>query len=231
MKRILVSWSSGKDSAWTLHVLRRQAGYEIAGLLTTFNEAADRVAMHAVRRELVEQQATLAGLPLWDVGLPWPCSNQQYEKLMAEICAKALGEGIEGIAFGDLFLEDVRAYREKQLKHTGLEPIFPLWERPTRELANEMIAAGMQAKLTCVDTQQLDARFLGREFDEAFLADLPAGADPCGEYGEFHSFVYAGPMLNQEIPVLLGETVVRDQFVFADLVPAGLAATPLSQSL
>ena len=125
MKRILVSWSSGKDSAWTLHVLRRQSGYEIAGLLTTFNEAADRVAMHAVRRELVEQQAELAGLPLWDVGLPWPCSNEQYENLMAETCAKALAVGIEGIAFGDLFLEDVRGYREKQLKNTGLEPIFP----------------------------------------------------------------------------------------------------------
>jgi uncharacterized protein (TIGR00290 family) len=212
-------------------VLRRQAGYEIAGLLTTFNEAADRVAMHTVRRELVVWQASAAGLPLWEVNLPWPCSNEQYENLMTEICAKALAEGIEGIAFGDLFLEDVRVYRERQLKDTGLEPIFPLWGQPTRELANEMIAAGMQAKLTCVDTQQFDARFLGREFDEQILADLPAGVDPCGEKGEFHSFVYAGPMLNQEIPLLLGETVVRDQFVFADLMPAGLAATPLSQSL
>lgn len=228
VKRILVSWSSGKDSAWTLHVLRQQQHYEVAGLLTTFNETADRVAMHAVRRELVEQQAALAGLPLWDVGLPWPCSNEQYENLMAETCAKARAEEIEGIAFGDLFLEDVRAYREGQLKDTGLEPIFPLWRRPTRELANEMIAAGMRAKLTCVDTQQLDARFLGREFDEQFQADLPTGVDTCGENGEFHSFVYAGPMLNQEIPVLLGETVVRDQFVFADLMPAGVAATPSS---
>ena len=228
MKRILLSWSSGKDSAWTLHVLRQQGRYEIAGLLTTFNEAADRVAMHAVRRELVEQQAVLAGLPLWDVGLPWPCSNEQYENLMAEMCAKALAKGIEGIAFGDLYLEDVRSYREKQLKDTGLEPIFPLWGQPTRQLANEMIAAGMRAKLTCVDTRQLDARFLGREFDETFLADLPAGADPCGEKGEFHTFLYAGPMLNQEIPVLLGETVVRDQFVFADLMLGSLAATPSS---
>jgi uncharacterized protein (TIGR00290 family) len=228
MKRILVSWSSGKDSAWTLHVLRRQGDYEIVGLLTTFNEAADRVAMHAVRRELVERQATVAGLPLWDVGLPWPCSNEQYENLMAETCARALAEGIERIAFGDLFLEDVRAYREKQLKHTGLEPIFPLWGRPTHELAKEMIAAGMRAKLTCVDTQQLNARFLGREFDEQFLADLPAGADACGEKGEFHSFVYAGPMFDLEIPVVVGERVVRDQFVFADLTPASLAATPSS---
>ena len=212
-------------------MLRRQAGYEIAGLLTTFNEAADRVAMHTVRSELVVRQASAAGLPLWEVNLPWPCSNEQYENLMTEICAKALAEGIEGIAFGDLFLEDVRAYREKQLKHTGLEPIFPLWERPTRELANEMIAAGMQAKVTCVDTQQLDSRFLGREFDEQFLADLPAGVDPCGEKGEFHSFVYAGPMLNQEIPVLLGETVVRDQFVFADLTRASSSRSRSSRRL
>lgn len=210
-------------------MLREQGECQIAGLLTTFNEAADRVAMHAVRRQLVEQQAAVTGLPLWDVGLPWPCSNEQYEKLMAETCAKALAEGIEGIAFGDLFLEDVRAYREKQLKHTGLDPIFPLWGQPTRELANEMIAAGMRAKLTCVDTQQLDARFLGREFDAQFIDDLPARADPCGEKGEFHSFVYAGPMLSQEIPVLLGETVVRDQFVFADLMPASLAASPSSR--
>jgi uncharacterized protein (TIGR00290 family) len=228
MKRILLSWSSGKDSAWTLHVLRQQGHYEIAGLLTTFNEAAGRVAMHAVRRELVERQAAEAGLRLWQVDLPWPCSNEQYQNLMAETCAKALAEGIEGIAFGDLFLEDVRAYREKQLKDTGLEPIFPLWGQPTRQLANEMIAAGMRAKLTCVDTQQLDARFLGREFDDKFLTDLPGGADPCGEKGEFHSFVYAGPMLHQEIPVALGETVVRNQFVFANLMPASVAATPSS---
>ena len=228
MKRILLSWSSGKDSAWTLHVLRQQGHYEIAGLLTTFNETADRVAMHAVRRELVERQAAEAGLPLWQVGLPWPCSNAQYQNLMAETCAKALAEGIEGIAFGDLYLEDVRAYREKQLKDTGLEPIFPLWGQPTRQLANEMIAAGMRAKLTCVDTLRLDARFLGREFDEKFLTDLPDGVDPCGEKGEFHSFVYAGPMLNREIPVVLGQTVVRDQFVFADLMPASVAATPSS---
>jgi uncharacterized protein (TIGR00290 family) len=231
MKRILLSWSSGKDSAWCLHVLRKNREHEILGLLTTFNEAADRVAMHAVRRELVERQAAAAGLPLWPVHLPWPCSNEQYEGLMAEACKKAISNGIEGIAFGDLFLEDVRAYRERQLKGTGLEPIFPLWGQPTYELACGMIRSGLRAKLTCVDTNQLDAEFVGREFDEDLLAALPAGVDPCGERGEFHSFVYAGPMLNQEIPVLLGETVVRDQFVFADLMPAGLAATPLSQSL
>jgi len=218
MKRILLSWSSGKDSAWSLHVLRQRAEYEVVGLLTTFNEVADRVAMHAVRRELVERQAAAAGLPLWAVPLPWPCSNEKYESLMAQSCAKAVAEGIEGVAFGDLFLEDVRAYRERQLKDTGLEPVFPVWGLPTRALAREMIARGTRAKLTCVDTEKLDRSFVGREFDEALLAALPEDVDPCGEKGEFHSFVYAGPMLNAELSVSVGETVVRDQFVFADLV-------------
>jgi uncharacterized protein (TIGR00290 family) len=217
MKRILLSWSSGKDSAWALHVLRQGREYEVAGLLTTFNETADRVAMHGVRRELVQRQAEAARLPLWSVPLPWPCSNQQYERLMAESCTRAVAAGIEGIAFGDLFLEDVRAYREKQLKETGLQPIFPLWKQPTRELANAMIASGLRAKLTCVDTTKLDACFAGREFDTKLLGDLPDGVDPCGERGEFHSFVYAGPMLSVDIPVSVGERVVREQFVFADL--------------
>lgn len=218
MKRILLSWSSGKDSAWSLHLLRQRNEYEVVGLLTTFNEEADRVAMHAVRRELVERQAAAAGLPLWAVPLPWPCSNEQYESLMAQACAKALAEGIEGIAFGDLFLEDVRAYREKQLRDTGLQPIFPVWGLPTRQLAQEMIASGTRAKLTCVDTDKLDRSFVGREFDEALLAALPEEADPCGERGEFHSFVYAGPMLQGELAISVGETIVRDQFVFADLI-------------
>jgi uncharacterized protein (TIGR00290 family) len=173
--------------------------------------------MHAVRRELVERQAAAAGLPLWPVPLPWPCSNEQYELLMAEVCAKAVAEGIEGVAFGDLFLEDVRAYREKQLKNTGLTPIFPVWGLSTRALAREMIASGTRAKLTCVDTEQLDRSFVGREFDEALLRALPDAVDPCGERGEFHSFVYAGPMFEESVPVTLGQTVVRDQFVFADL--------------
>jgi uncharacterized protein (TIGR00290 family) len=218
MKRILLSWSSGKDSAWSLHVLRQRGDFEVAGLLTTFNEEAGRVAMHAVRRELVERQAAAAGLPLWAVPLPWPCSNEQYEALMAQACAKAVAEGIEGVAFGDLFLEDVRAYRVKQMKGTGLEPIFPVWGMPTSALAREMIAAGVRAKLTCVDTEKLDRSFVGREFDEALLSELPKGVDPCGERGEFHSFVYAGPMLNGVLPVKVGETVVREQFVFADLI-------------
>jgi uncharacterized protein (TIGR00290 family) len=217
MKRILLSWSSGKDSAWCLHILRQRGEYAVVGLLTTFNEVADRVAMHAVRRELVERQAAAAGLPLWAVPLPWPCSNEQYESLMARTCAKAAGEGIEGIAFGDLFLEDVRAYREKQMKDTGLQPVFPLWGLSTRALAEEMIASGTRAKLTCVDTEKLDPSFVGREFDETLLSDLPEEVDPCGERGEFHSFVYAGPMLDAVLPISVGETVVRDQFVFADL--------------
>jgi uncharacterized protein (TIGR00290 family) len=224
MKRILLSWSSGKDSAWTLYRLRQDPEYEIVGLLTTFNQAADRVAMHAVRRSLVEQQAAAVGLPLWSVPLPWPCSNEQYESLMAETCAKAVSQGIEGIAFGDLFLEDVRAYRIKQMAGTGLEPLFPIWGMPTNGLAREMIASGLKAILTCIDTRKLDSGFAGRRFDMEFLSGLPDGADPCGENGEFHSFVYAGPMFESEIAVIPGETVIRDHFAFADLVPAGSPA-------
>jgi len=200
-------------------MLRRSGEHDVVGLLTTFNGEADRVAMHAVRRELVERQAAAAGLPLWAVPLPWPCSNEQYELLMAQACAKAVDDGIEGVAFGDLFLEDVRAYREKELKNTGLQPVFPVWGLPTHALAEEMIASGTRAKLTCIDTGKLDRSFAGREFDEELLAALPEGVDPCGERGEFHSFVYAGPMLNAVLPVSVGETVVRDQFVFADLIP------------
>jgi uncharacterized protein (TIGR00290 family) len=222
MKRILLSWSSGKDSAWTLHTLQQRAEFEIAGLLTTFNQEADRVAMHGVRRSLVEQQAAAACLPLWAIPLPWPCSNEQYESLMAATCAKAVAQGIEGIAFGDLFLEDVRAYRIKQMAGTGLEPLFPIWGMPTEALAREMIASGLKAILTCVDTRKLDASFAGRHYDMECLSGLPDGADPCGENGEFHSFVYAGPMFESEIAVVPGETVIRDQFAFADLIPASL---------
>jgi diphthamide synthase (EF-2-diphthine--ammonia ligase) len=173
--------------------------------------------MHAVRRELVERQAAAARLPLWSVPLPWPCSNEQYEARMAQTCAKAIAAGIEGVAFGDLFLEDVRAYRVRQMKDTGLLPVFPVWGLPTHALAREMIASGVRAKLTCVDTSKLDRSFAGREFDEGLLADLPEDVDPCGERGEFHSFVYAGPMLNGVLPVSVGETVVQEQFAFADL--------------
>jgi len=218
MKRILLSWSSGKDSAWSLHVLRQKREYEVVGLLTTFNEVAGRVAMHAVRRELVEQQAFAADLPLWAVPLPWPCSNDEYESLMAQTCAKAVTAGVEGVAFGDLFLEDVRAYRERQMKPTGLTPIFPLWGMPTDKLSKEMIASGLRAKLTCIDTRQLDSSFAGNDYDEAFLASLPDDVDPCGERGEFHTFVYGGPMLNADIKVSVGKSVKHDDFLFADLI-------------
>lgn len=221
MKRTLLSWSSGKDSAWSVHVLRQQNEYEIAGLLTTFNREAGRVAMHGVRRELVRAQAEAAGFPLWEVDLPWPCSNEDYECAMLRTCKKAVASRVECVAFGDLFLTDVREYREKQLRDTGLQPIFPLWGIPTQELAGEMIASGLRAKLACIDTKQISGDFAGREFDQTVLAELPSSADPCGENGEFHSFVYAGPMFSKPVPVEVGEVVVRDQFVYADLLLSG----------
>jgi uncharacterized protein (TIGR00290 family) len=221
VKRTLLSWSSGKDSAWSLHLLRAMGEYEIVGLLTTFNGAADRVAMHGVRRSLVKAQAEATGLPLWDVDLPWPCSNDDYESAMRGVCERALQAKIEYMAFGDLFLADIRDYREKQLSGSGLQPVFPVWGIPTHALARDMIAGGLRAKLACVDCKQLEPHFAGREFDEKLLSDLPAGADPCGENGEFHSFVYAGPMFHGAVQVESGEVVLRDQFAFADFVPCG----------
>jgi uncharacterized protein (TIGR00290 family) len=217
VKRILVSWSSGKDSAWALHLLRRSGDYEIAGLVTTLNSAFDRVAMHSTRRELVEAQARAAGLPLWTVPLPWPCSNQQYEAAMSDVIRRAVSEGVEAMAFGDLFLEDIRQYRIDRLAGTGIAPLFPVWGLNTAALAREMIAAGVKGRLVCVDPKQLPPHFAGRDFDDAVLADLPAGVDPCGENGEFHTCVYAGPMFTEPIPVERGEVVERDGFVFADV--------------
>jgi uncharacterized protein (TIGR00290 family) len=219
-KKLLLSWSSGKDSAWMLHLLRRQGEYEIAGLLTTLNSAFDRVAMHSTRRPLLELQAEAAGLPLVAVPLPWPCSNTEYERIMREVCERAVAQGVEAIAFGDLFLEDIRAYRERQLQGTGLEPIFPLWQIPTKELAREMIHGGLRANLVCVDPQKLDPEFAGRNYDEQLLADLPGGVDPCGENGEFHTCVYAGPMFRHDIPVATGARVQRDGFWYCDVLPA-----------
>jgi len=216
LKRVLLSWSSGKDCAWALHLLRRQPDIEVVALLTTLNTEFDRVAMHGTRRTVLEAQAAAAGLPLWIVPLPWPCSNEIYEARMAEACARAIAEKIDAVAFGDLFLRDVRAYRINQLRDTGLEPLFPLWDIPTGELAREMIAGGLRARLVCADTQQLPAEFAGRDFDAALLADLPAGVDPCGERGEFHSCVYAGPMFSAPIALQAGEIVTRDRFVYAD---------------
>jgi uncharacterized protein (TIGR00290 family) len=216
MKRVLLSWSSGKDSAWALHLLRQDPGIELCGLVTTLNAEFDRVAMHGTRRTVLEAQASAAELPLWIVPLPWPCSNEVYEQRMAEVCNRAVHERIDAIAFGDLFLTEVRAYRETQLKPTGLEPLFPVWEIPTDALAREMIAAGLRARLSCVDTKQLPAEFAGREFDASLLSDLPSAADTCGERGEFHTCVYAGPMFTAPLPIETGEIVDRDGFVFAD---------------
>jgi len=224
VKRVLLSWSSGKDSAWTLRVLRQRADVEVTALLTTFNAAADRVAMHAVRRELVRAQAERAHLPLWEVDLPWPCSNEDYESRMRAVCERAVADGIDAVAFGDLFLEDVRAYRERQLAGTGLEPMFPLWGSATPALAREMVAAGVKARITCVDPARLSRTLAGRDLDSALLGELPPTADPCGENGEFHTFVYDAPVFDRPIEVASGIVVERDGFVFADVVAAAPSA-------
>jgi uncharacterized protein (TIGR00290 family) len=218
--RVALAWSSGKDSAWTLHALRQDARFTVVGLLTTVNAAHDRVAMHAVRRRLLETQAQAAGLPLHVATIPDPCPNETYEAVMADAVERLRADAVEGIAFGDLFLEDVRRYRERQMAGTGLQPLFPLWGRPTDALAREMLAGGLRARLTCVDPRVLPASFAGRAFDEALLAELPAGVDPCGENGEFHTFAWDGPMFDQPVRTSPGEVVERSGFVFADLVPA-----------
>lgn len=216
--KILISWSSGKDSAWMLHTLRQTHSADVAGLLTTTNEVCDRVAMHAVRRELLQAQADAAGLPLHVVPLPWPCSNEEYEQRIGAAVTGFVADGFTHVAFGDLFLEDVRRYREDRLAGSGLEPLFPIWKiKSTADLAEDMIAGGLQARLTCIDPRKLGREFAGRTFDRSLIADLPVGADPCGENGEFHSFAFAGPMFNHPIAVRLGEVVERDGFVFADL--------------
>ncbi|MGH9523948.1 MAG: ATP-binding protein [Terriglobales bacterium] len=220
MKRVLLSWSSGKDSAWSLHVLREMPDVEVVGLLTTINQAAQRVAMHAVRRTLLERQAASVGLPVTVLDLPWPCSNEQYETIMAGACKNAIACGMDAVAFGDLFLRDIREYREKQLRGTGLEPLFPLWEIPTDRLAREMLQGGLLARITCVDLKKLAPEFAGREWNAALLVDLPPHTDPCGENGEFHTFCYAAPGFSREIPVVTGEVVTRDGFAFADLTEA-----------
>ena len=217
MKKLLLAWSSGKDSAWTLHALRRQ-NIEVSALLTTINSSAARVAMHGVRRDLLELQAAAVGIPVWQIPLPWPCTNDDYEARMAEACGRAVAEGFGAIAFGDLYLQDVRDYRERQLAGSGLAPVFPLWEIPTAILARDMIEAGLRARLSCIDSRQLDPAFAGREFDRALLADLPPTADPCGENGEFHSFVYAGPMFREPIPIESGEVRNVDGFIYTDLL-------------
>ena len=215
--KILLSWSSGKDSAWMLHVLRAEGIGEPGALLTTVNESARRVAMHAVRTEVLQAQADAAGLPLITVNIPYPCPNEVYEAQMSAAIANARAEGFTHVAFGDLFLEDVRSYREARMEGTGLTPIFPLWLRPTDTLARDMLEGGLEAYLTCVDPRVVPASLAGRRFDARLLSDLPPGTDPCGERGEFHTCAVAGPMFARRIEVEVGVTVERDGFVFADL--------------
>jgi uncharacterized protein (TIGR00290 family) len=217
-----MSWSSGKDSVLALHEVRSAGDVEVVGLMTTVSSASDRVAMHEVRRSLLEAQADALRLPLHIVELPWPCPNQVYEERMAAALAAALASGVEVLVFGDLFLEDIRRYREDWLRGSGLTPRFPLWRRPTEAVAREMVALGVRALITCVDPQQAPRELAGRWYDEVLLSDLPPGVDPCGENGEFHTFVVDGPGFIRSLDVMVGETVERDGFVFTDVVPAAL---------
>jgi uncharacterized protein (TIGR00290 family) len=215
-----LGWSSGKDSAWSLHAVRSRGDLDVVGLLTTVNRTHARVAMHAVRESLLEAQAAAADLPLISVPIPSPCTNEEYERAMSAAMDRANSEGVTHMIFGDLFLEDVRRYREENLAKCGITPVFPLWGIPTQQLAREMIAGGLRSYLTCVDPRKLDKSFAGREWNAMLLADLPPAVDPCGENGEFHTFACAGPMFRAPIHVRGGEIVERDGFVFADLLPS-----------
>ena len=215
---ILMSWSSGKDSAWALHVLRRDGVGEVAGLLTSVNETAGRVSMHGVREEIVHAQADAAGLPLLTVPLPWPCSNEIYETRLRGAVDRAVAHGFTHVAFGDLFLEDVRKYREDHLAGTGLAPLFPLWGIPTPQLARDMIGGGLRARIATLDPRVLPRDLIGAEFDEALLAKLPPSVDPCAERGEFHTCATAGPMFSRPLRLAAGEVVEREGFVYGDLV-------------
>jgi uncharacterized protein (TIGR00290 family) len=219
-KKTLLSWSSGKDSSWTLHVLKQRDDVEIVGLFCTINRKFERAAMHAVRIELIKRQASSAELPVQFIELPHPCTDAEYRAIMGEFIDRVSHQGIEYIAFGDLFLEDIRSYRENNLADTGITPIFPIWGMETTTLSKEMVDSGLRAVITCIDPNKLDPEFIGREYDQAFLEQLPDTVDPCGENGEFHSFAFGGPMFKEQIEVRLGETVTRDGFVFADLLPA-----------
>jgi uncharacterized protein (TIGR00290 family) len=217
--RALIAWSSGKDSAWALHEVRRAGTLDVVGALTTVTGTFARVSIHGLREELLRAQLDAVGLPATLVQIPYPCPNEVYEHAMAAAMDEAKANGITHVVFGDLFLEDVRAYREARLASAGMTPVFPLWHRPTDQLAREMIAAGVAARLVCVDLNKLPKTFAGRRYDRVLLENLPAGVDPCGEQGEFHSFVAAGPMLARPVAVEVGETVERDGFAYADLRP------------
>ena len=216
--KVLLSWSGGKDCAWALHLLRKQDDIEIAGIFTIIDAATNRVSMHRFGEELLEAQAAAMGLPLTKLFIPDPCPNDEYEKVMGGFVKRTKAREISAIAFGDLFLEDIRNYREEKLAGTGIEAIFPLWSLDTTQLAREMVDCGLRAYITSVDTKQLDASFVGRIYDPKFLDDLPAGVDPCGEHGEFHSFVYDGPMFVKPVDVRTGEITRNNEFVYADIV-------------
>jgi uncharacterized protein (TIGR00290 family) len=220
VKKTVLSWSTGKDSAWATYQLQSRDDIELVGCLCTINQEFQRTAMHAVRVELLKAQAAALQLPLTIIELPFPCSNEQYQQIMGDATQTLIDQGVECLSFGDLFLEDIRQYRIDNLKSTGIEPIFPLWLMPTDQLAQNMIEGGLKTVITCVDPKQLDASFAGRMFDQSFLDDLPEGVDPCGENGEFHTFVYDGPMFKQPINIQVGEVVERGGFVFADVLPS-----------
>jgi uncharacterized protein (TIGR00290 family) len=219
VKKTLLSWSSGKDSAWALHILRRQPDIEVIGLFCTVNHEFGRVAMHAVRVELLQRQAEQAGLPVQLIPIPNPCSDSEYEAIMRDFIEEAKQQGVECFAFADLFLEDIRRYREANLAGTGISPIFPLWGIPTKQLSREMVNNGLRARITCIDPKHLTSDFAGQEYDISFLDRLPANVDPCGENGEFHTFAFDGPMFTEEVSLMVGETVSRDGFIFTDLLP------------
>jgi uncharacterized protein (TIGR00290 family) len=228
--RALISWSSGKDSAFALHEVRRAGEFDVVGALTTVTETFDRVSIHGVRQEILRAQCEAAGLPQRIVPIPYPCPNEVYEARMGEAVASALRDGITYMIFGDLFLADIRAYREQKLAGTGITPAFPLWGRPTPALAQAMIASGLQDYVATVDLERLPAEFVGRKFDAQLLADLPEGVDPCGENGEFHTCVVAGPMFSRSLPVELGERVTRDGYAYCDLVLTASAARHRAQA-
>jgi uncharacterized protein (TIGR00290 family) len=220
MRKTLLSWSTGKDSAWALHLLRGDPTVEVRGLYTVVNRKYNRASMHATRMELLERQAAAAGLPLQTIELPDPCAAEEYDAVMRRFVTESVARGIECMAFGDLFLEDVRAYRETKLRGTGIEPIFPLWGIPTRELSERMLAAGLEAYVSCVDLQKLPARLAGRKWSRELIAELPEGCDPCGEHGEMHTVCVGGPMYSRAVSVAVGEVVERDGFAFADIILA-----------